>query len=194
MSATGEPIRPDRARAAVAWGAGIGTVVGVDQVTKVTSSHLAPVPGVTPLRNPASGLELVDAGRWVGSALMLLGVALAAGWLLPRAHGRRAVLAATLLLGGATGNLMDRLVLGYVRDFLVIGPVVVNLADLAVVLGLCLWLLRPKGTSTGTTPTGRRGRLENPAHRPGTAQLTAPTPMTSRRDLSTAMEGGEHSC
>ena len=119
--------------------AGVGLVAGADQATKLASSRLDAVPGISPLRNPSSGLALVDAGRWATAGLMLLGVVLAASWLLPRAHGRRTAFAAALLLGGAVGNLVDRLALGSVRDFLTIGPVVVNLADLAIVAGLGLW-------------------------------------------------------
>lgn len=42
-----------------------------------------------------------------------------------------------LMIGGALGNLIDRLVLGYVVDFIDIGPwPVFNLADSAVVVGV----------------------------------------------------------
>jgi lipoprotein signal peptidase len=41
-----------------------------------------------------------------------------------------------LLIGGALGNLADRLVFGAVHDWLDLGKVVVNLADLAVLIGL----------------------------------------------------------
>jgi signal peptidase II len=44
--------------------------------------------------------------------------------------------AAGLIIGGAAANLLDRAVHGAVQDFIVIGPVVVNLADLAVLVGL----------------------------------------------------------
>ena len=57
------------------------------------------------------------------------------GWLL------RASIA--LMLGGAAGNLLDRILLGHVTDFIDIGPwPVFNLADSSIVVGLMLmgWL------------------------------------------------------
>ncbi len=41
-----------------------------------------------------------------------------------------------LVVGGALSNASDRLLLGSVRDFLTIGHLAVNLADLAVLAGL----------------------------------------------------------
>ena len=53
-----------------------------------------------------------------------------------------------LQLGGATGNLLDRVLLGHVTDFLDVGPwPVFNLADSSIVVGLVLlaWLfLKPQ--------------------------------------------------
>jgi signal peptidase II len=50
------------------------------------------------------------------------------GWRIPIALG--------LLLGGALGNLVDRLLFGGVTDFLYLGNfITINLADVAVVLG-----------------------------------------------------------
>lgn len=51
-----------------------------------------------------------------------------------------ALTAASLLIGGALGNLYDRLRLGYVRDWLLIGNrSVLNFADLCIIFG-CLGL------------------------------------------------------
>ncbi len=49
-----------------------------------------------------------------------------------------------LMLGGAVGNLLDRILQGHVTDFIDIGPwPVFNLADSAIVVGLCVmaWAL-----------------------------------------------------
>lgn len=49
-----------------------------------------------------------------------------------------------LLLGGSVGNLADRLLLGYVVDFIDVGPwPIFNLADSAIVVGVfvLLWVL-----------------------------------------------------
>jgi signal peptidase II len=44
-------------------------------------------------------------------------------------------LALGLQLGGAVGNLTDRLRLGHVTDFIDFGPWIFNLADVAIILG-----------------------------------------------------------
>jgi signal peptidase II len=60
------------------------------------------------------------------------------------AHGRRSVqVALGLLLGGALGNLIDRVVRGYVVDYVDISKIdfpVFNLADAAVCVGV-VWLV-----------------------------------------------------
>ena len=60
----------------------------------------------------------------------------------PRSIAPVAMLA--LMLGGALGNLIDRIHQGHVTDFVDIGPwPVFNLADSAIVVGLVMmgWLL-----------------------------------------------------
>jgi hypothetical protein len=87
-----------------------------------------------------------------------------------------------LILGGAAaGNLLDRAIFGSVRDFLLTGPVVINLADVAVLLGLTVaygsW-------ATGTLHPLAARRRHTRSH--GNAPLTndSPTPPESphRRD------------
>jgi lipoprotein signal peptidase len=48
------------------------------------------------------------------------------------------VLGPTLVLAGMIGNLADRVRFGSVRDFLVAGPFIINVADIAVALGIVL--------------------------------------------------------
>jgi lipoprotein signal peptidase len=43
-------------------------------------------------------------------------------------------------LAGAASNLVDRAVLGAVRDWLIVGPIVINVADVAVIVGLLVVL------------------------------------------------------
>ena len=63
-----------------------------------------------------------------------------------------------LMLGGAAGNLLDRILLGHVTDFIDIGPwPVFNLADSSIVVGLMLmgWLTlirRDTGAGAADTP------------------------------------------
>lgn len=52
-----------------------------------------------------------------------------------------------LLLGGVFGNLIDRVALGYVRDFVWVPFVVINLADLAIVSGIVVFLFETYRTA-----------------------------------------------
>lgn len=45
------------------------------------------------------------------------------------------VAAAALQFGGAVANVVDRIVIGHVTDFIVVGPVVMNVADVALLCG-----------------------------------------------------------
>jgi lipoprotein signal peptidase len=115
-------------------------VVAVDQATKA----LAPLThngAVLPMRNRDLLLGVVGGNRvW----LALLMAALLVGFgrhLIARVRtGTLPPVVGGLLVGGGLANLVDRAVLGSVRDFIVIGhAVVVNVADLAVALGLVLY-------------------------------------------------------
>ncbi len=58
---------------------------------------------------------------------------------------RMQAIALGLLTGGALGNFIDRLWLGYVRDWLLLfGRSAINLADVSVLLGLLLLTIRRK--------------------------------------------------
>ena len=68
-----------------------------------------------------------------------------------------------LQLGGAFGNLLDRLRLGAVTDFIDVGPwPVFNLADASIVTGLLLlvWVLLRAGGQSDSTPTPAAGETE----------------------------------
>jgi lipoprotein signal peptidase len=136
-----------------------------DQVTKTAASVVNPGP-LLPLHNPGLSLGLVDSGRWLETGVMALGVLLAAALLLPRVHrGKLPALPTALLLGGAVSNLLDRAVTGSVRDFLPVGPVVLNVADVAVLAGVVvlaaatvrhtLTRIRDSGAKPGPNPNPR---------------------------------------
>ncbi len=115
-------------------------VLAADQLTKSAVSRLGDQhpAWLLPVRNRGLGLELVTVDRWIEVCLMAAGLA-AAVWLLIRAaeRGRAPIYAVALVLGGAAGNLMDRLLLGSVRDFLPVAHlVVINLADVAIIAGV----------------------------------------------------------
>lgn len=66
-------------------------------------------------------------------------------WRMPVSE-KRAQLALVLIIGGAIGNLIDRLILGYVRDFFHFHIMdwhfaIFNFADAAISLGACLMII-----------------------------------------------------
>ena len=137
------------------WIAGLAAVVlALDQATKwwmlqrlTLGESLPLLPGIfhlTLVRNPgiAFGLFAGQGGMVLGLALLLVAVLVVtvkskpSAWPLPVSWAMR------LILGGALGNLLDRLRFGAVVDFLDfrVWPVF-NLADSAITIGaaLILW-------------------------------------------------------
>ncbi|BCV20912.1 signal peptidase II [Moorella sp. Hama-1] len=138
----------------------VALVLAVDQVSKYLirtnfqPNESLPVIGsifhLTYVHNPgaAFGLLAHKTQVFIGVTVLVAIIILAAYRYLP--PGRPLLrLALALMLGGALGNLLDRLRFGYVVDFLDlrIWPVF-NLADMAIVAGviiLCWQLLVPAG-------------------------------------------------
>lgn len=106
-----------------------------------------------------------DVARWI-----LIAIALAISvwvWVWVRREGAatRAQIAAGLLIGGALGNVVDRVVYGAVADFLnmsccgIDNPFAFNVADVSIfagAIGLVLFSGPPTKTPAAKTP--RRGR------------------------------------
>ena len=102
------------------------------------------------LRNTGSAFSfLADAGGWqklLFSAVAIGVSAAMAAVIWKHSAEKLAPAAAALVLGGAIGNLIDRLMLGSVTDFidLHIGDIhwpAVNFADSAIVLGVIFFIL-----------------------------------------------------
>ncbi len=134
-------------------------VLTLDQVTKMAADQYLryhePVPvfpgfNLTLVYNPGAAFSfLADQGGWQRWFFVLLALAVSVVliiWLL-RLSAREGVLAAglSLIVGGAVGNLIDRLLYGHVIDFLDFyyqrwhWPAF-NLADSAIFLGVALLL------------------------------------------------------
>lgn len=154
-----------------------GLVVVLDQLTKRlaedrlgrTSVRSVPLPAVGDYlrftyvenRGAAFGLLQDQTAFFVFVGVLVVGVIAASYRYLPRS-GFRLHLALGLQLGGALGNLIDRIRQGYVVDFVDFGyhsnwwPVF-NVADSAIVVGVALLALNalaPAATNEETTPIG----------------------------------------
>lgn len=147
----------DRTRNLTVWYGLALIVIIVDQLTKTSASSLLALHQAAPIseffnftlrHNYGAAFSIFhDAGGWQRWLLTVLAVAVSVGiivWLsrLP-SHKRLESLALALILGGALGNLYDRVTLGYVVDFIVVHyrqyewPAF-NIADSAITVGAVL--------------------------------------------------------
>ena len=121
-----EPARI-RSSAAVA-----GTVLIVDQLAKAGAAHAA-----TPAHNPDLAFGVVGGPTLVlvFATIAVLGVFVA---VLGRWAGRLGIpaLIPALIAGGVLGNALDRARFGAVRDFIHTPFAIINLADIAVTVGI----------------------------------------------------------
>lgn len=108
------------------------------------------IPGVlsfTMVRNTGVSFGLFGGGeaRWFLTVFSIL-VAGALAWWAMKAQRRLLVTAIGLVIGGAIGNVIDRIRFGYVVDFIDFSatglfPWVFNLADSAITVGVALLIL-----------------------------------------------------
>ena len=134
-------------------------IVLIDQVSKITMTRLllygqsetiTPYFNLVMVYNEGAAFSfLANSGgwqRWFFSGLALV-VSLVIIWMLHRnATQRLFCWALTLILGGAVGNLIDRLLYGHVIDFLDVHVggwhwPAFNVADSAITLGAILFVL-----------------------------------------------------
>lgn len=135
-------------------------VIALDQLSKALivrdlaldqSVRLLPVLQLTRLENPGAAFNfLAGAGgwqRWLFTALALIVSVALVLWLRRIDRSARTLAAAlALIIGGALGNMIDRLRLGEVVDFIFVhwGPhyyPAFNVADSAITVGVGLLLL-----------------------------------------------------
>ena len=132
-------------------------VIAVDQVTKqlfwhqfVPGHNTDVIPGVlriTLVKNTGAAFGLFDGGRvfFIIASVIAVGFILYIGLRLPPGERYKRFLL-SLILGGAVGNLIDRIYDGAVIDFIEMGIAghwwpVYNVADIAVTAGAVLLLL-----------------------------------------------------
>ena len=149
----------DSRRGFAGWLLGAALIVVVDQVTKIWfDTHLSygerwallPFFDFTLLYNPGAAFSFLAEGqgwqRWLFSAIALIAAALILH-LLWRSPGQRLFCTALMcILGGAVGNLIDRLQHGHVIDFLLFYwqqwhfPAF-NIADVGITIGAIMLIL-----------------------------------------------------
>lgn len=146
-------------------------VLVVDQLTKIwavatfTEGERVPLVGdllgLTLLYNPGAALSIATGMTWVFT-VAAVGVSVVVVRIAARLGSRTWAVALGLLLGGAVGNLIDRLVrepgfaVGHVVDFIAYGDLFVgNVADIAIVAaaGLII-LLSLRGVAVDGTREG----------------------------------------
>lgn len=115
---------------------------------------------ITLVKNAGAAFGMFEGGRaiFVAASVVAIAFVIYVGLRLPQAEGYKRFLLG-LILGGAFGNLIDRVYSGEVIDFLEIGVgghwwPVFNVADIAVSLGAVLLLLQ---MVTATQETKRAG-------------------------------------
>jgi signal peptidase II len=143
-------------------------VVFLDQVTKHlfwrNGQNYEVIPGyfnITLVKNAGAAFGMFQGARvfFVIASFLAVGLIIYLGRRLPREQRTRRVLLG-LILGGAVGNLVDRVASGEVIDFVQIGVAghywpVFNLADAGVTVGaalLILYALRSQRTLVPVAP------------------------------------------
>lgn len=135
--------------------AGAAVVVALDQLSKFWIVHQVKLPekrqieisgifDLTYVQNYGASFGMLSGARWLLTALSLAVAAALLTWL----GGLKRPVAATgiaFVVGGALGNLYDRLTLGYVVDFFDFSglyfPWVFNVADASINIGIAFILL-----------------------------------------------------
>ncbi len=127
----------------------IAAAVALDQWTKsLAVSHLQPI-GSYPLienilhftyvENRGAAFGMLANHRWVFMVLSTLAIGLMLFWLLKeRPKSKWVQVAGAMIIGGGIGNMIDRVVLGYVVDFIDVRAIdfyVFNVADSFVCVG-----------------------------------------------------------
>ncbi len=102
---------------------------------------------ITYIQNRGAAFSILSGHRWflIGVTTAVLFV-ICIYWARHLKRGRKSMLTAlSLILGGGIGNLLDRVMYGYVVDYLDFGSFpVFNLADICVCLGcglLCIYVI-----------------------------------------------------
>ena len=129
-------------------------IILLDQASKMWIVHGLDLPSLRKIEisgifdlsyveNRGASFGMLHGMRWI-LALISAGVSLGLAWWLGRLTRPVAALGVGFIIGGALGNLYDRLAYGYVVDFLDFSglhfPWVFNVADMAINVGIAFLL------------------------------------------------------
>ena len=112
-------------------------IIGVVILGDFTTKAAAVAAGVA-LRNDAYAFGVVAGAWWVLAGVSFAGLSVAVRVLRTRVDD----VGLALIVGGAAANLIDRVATGAVHDFIPSGPIVFNLADVALALGIALAVIK----------------------------------------------------
>ena len=103
---------------------------------------------LTYLENPGAAFGMLQNNRWVFLIISTVGIfAVLAYMLIKRPASKLLCLALSFIVGGGIGNMIDRVLLGYVVDFVdfcLINFAIFNVADCFVCIGaglMALWVI-----------------------------------------------------
>lgn len=128
-------------------------VMILDQVSKyiiglfIKSKSLVLIKKVlylTYVKNYGVAFNMLDNKRFVIILFSVILLALIYNYMKNFKNNKRNIIAFGLVYGGIVGNFVDRLFLGYVRDFIdfrIINYPVFNIADSAIVIGIVLLII-----------------------------------------------------
>jgi signal peptidase II len=146
----------------------LGVMYGLDLVNRGEIDVLPPFLVFRMARNYGVNFGLLshesDLVRWglIAVALVISGWVV---WWMQRERGNRwALLSGGVLVGGAIGNVVDRIAYGWVADFLnmsccgIENPYAFNVADIAIFVGAIGLVIFSKGDKTGGKPARAKRR------------------------------------
>ena len=127
-------------------------IIFIDQISKyLTTSYLKPIGSITILKNVfnltyvenrGAAFGMLQNQRWLFIVLtIIIAIAVACYLILNRNESLILRISLSMILGGAIGNLIDRIRLGYVVDMLYFSLIdfpVFNVADSFIVIGTIL--------------------------------------------------------
>lgn len=133
------------------WVLLILAIIVVDQVTKhliAPGTHIEIIRGffyITYCENRGAAFSILQNFRWGFVIITVIALVVMIRILYSQKHAL-ARLSLSLLIGGALGNLIDRLFLGYVIDFFDFYPfgydfAIFNVADVCITVGVALLLV-----------------------------------------------------